>query len=821
MKEENNIKFWLFSFVPIAIAIFFNAILIVNNFEKIDLLETEKTNLSTKRINTNIGKHKDYESLLERLSKINFLNTSDFSKENANLIISYNALERSILSLDLEIEFIKQLVEKRKPLNDVKLQLLKKYTNLTKSFDFSILSQDTFQMIYEILGNNDFKKYSSKMYSKINQSIISLRKSRFTDINIVALQKMVESRNEDYTRAKDRLINLMNERITNNIEEIKERNNTLFVIEAIFLIILFMSLLMYIRSIKNKIDIKGEVSNIYKIFDKRIDIKTDKEAKELLTKIKKEIEKIKKEKDDSIEANKSKSEFLANMSHEIRTPLNGIIGFTELLRGTEIDDDQQEFIDIIEKSSESLLELINNILDLSKIESEKIEIEHIAFNPMEEFENAVEVYGPKAAEKEINIGFFIDPALNQPMKGDPTKIKEVIINLMSNAVKFTPEHGEINVEIKKIPSITPDTINVDFSVSDTGTGIPKEAQETIFEAFKQASSSITRQFGGTGLGLSISYKFIDLMGGKLTLESEEGKGTKFSFQIQFEKMMQVNQSLENKFNKYTIGLMEVFDTHKTQHLYLKKYLKYYGVNIVSFKTIKNLEQISKQDKISLILIDVEMLTDVELIELKESMKSGLIKQKVEFIAKAKKQARLDNLGIKYTKIIFEPLNDTKLKKTVLKNLNKIKKSSTNDSSDEEIDLDNTTNKLEKTTKILIAEDNLINQKLIMKTLSMFGLDMDIANNGEEAVKMRKENNYELIFMDINMPIMNGLEATKAILSWEEINKKPHVPIIALTANAIKGDRERFMQEGMDEYTTKPLKKEEIIQILNQFLNKDL
>ena len=280
--------------------------------------------------------------------------------------------------------------------------------------------------------------------------------------------------------------------------------------------------------------------------DTHINLQTTKGIAKAYQFLEKIISQTRKDKELAIEANKAKSMFLANMSHEIRTPLNGIVGFTELLKDSGLDEEQDEFVDIIEKSSENLLEIINNILDISKIESNKIEIEDIAFNAIEEFESAVDVYAVRASEKHIDLGCFIDPALEQPIKGDPTKIKEVIINLLSNAVKFTSASGTINIEIRKRES-EQGTTKISFEVQDSGIGVNAEQREKIFEAFGQADTSITRRYGGTGLGLTISSKFIDLMGGQLDLHSEPGKGTTFFFTLEFENVKSYKQTLKINF----------------------------------------------------------------------------------------------------------------------------------------------------------------------------------------------------------------------------------------------------------------------------------
>jgi len=812
-----DFKFIFLSIIPLLLLTVISGNFFMELNKENNILKEHLSKMNPKKLEGLSSKEKDYEALYDRLSKKEFIQKDNIEVET--YIIAYNIIEKSIISLDIEMEIIKDLYEKRVRLDDNNLELLKNYIQLSKSFNYDIVPAKIMQDVYEILGTASFQKQVSELYNKINKNIIALRKKNFTDINIKELSKLVEERNGKYTRTKILILSELKNRIEYKITKNENEILTLAIILGISILALVIVIVLRIKEEKEKVDIKEDIREIYNFFGKKVEVKTDKEAEELLTKIIDEIRELKEETTKAIEGSKTKSEFLANMSHEIRTPLNGIIGFTELLRGTELNEDQKEFIDIIEKSSESLLELINNILDISKIESDKIELENIPFNPIDEFENAVEVYGPRAAQKDINIGFFIDPALNQPVKGDPTKVKEVLINLMSNAVKFTPEKGEINVEIKKIPSMTEGKTTISFSVKDSGVGIPKEAQESIFEAFQQASSSVTREFGGTGLGLSISNKFIDLMGGKLELESEEGKGTKFSFVIEFDKEKETNRVLENKFKNYSLAVLDTLDIHKTQSKYLKDYLKYYGVKIETFKTIEDLERISKSGKSKLAIIDTELLTVPELIELKEKVASASITIKIDFISKAINKAKLDNLEIKYEKLIFEPLNNTKINNVILKNLKKY----TPDEEQPEEEIEEIVIEEEKQeeakTKILVAEDNKINQKLIKKTMEQFGFEIDLAENGLEALNKRKEGNYDIIFMDIDMPVMNGVEATHEILKWEEEYKQQHIPIIALTANAIKGDRERLMSEGLDEYTTKPLKKEEIVSILSRFLKE--
>jgi len=529
------------------------------------------------------------------------------------------------------------------------------------------------------------------------------------------------------------------------------------------------------------------------------------EAYALLERI---IEQTKRDKEAALEANEAKSMFLANMSHEIRTPLNGIVGFTELLKDTGLQEEQKEFVDIIEKSSENLLEIINNILDLSKIESNKLEIEDIIFNPIEEFESAVEVYAVRASEKHIDLGCFIDPSLEQPLKGDPTKIKEVLINLLSNAVKFTSSSGAINVDIRQLESEQEGITRIRFEVQDSGIGVTSEQKSKIFEAFSQADTSITRKYGGTGLGLTISSRFIELMGGQLDLHSEPGEGTTFFFTLDFEEVSTTKESLKDAFSSVNALILESSHKTKRQDKYLHEYLTYYGVSYTTFKDKTELENIQKQVGYDLLFVDYEYANEEELQEYANMPEELVLLTKSYFMRK------IDSMALDIFKTIYEPLNNTKLV-SALENYNNenFKAQKAKRAKRKKFDADSSRFK----ANVLVAEDNIINQKLIKRTLEDLGLTVDIASNGLEAFQKRKDGNYDLIFMDIQMPFLDGVEATQEILEYEEQYNQPHVPIIALTANALKGDRERFLKAGLDEYTTKPLVRVEIVTLLNHFL----
>ena len=517
------------------------------------------------------------------------------------------------------------------------------------------------------------------------------------------------------------------------------------------------------------------------------------------------IQQARRDRITAMEENEAKSLFLANMSHEIRTPMNGIIGFTELLKSTKLSDEQLEFANIIEKSSHNLLGIINNILDLSKIESNKVEVEHIAFDTHHEFDNTVDNFGVITAEKDIELFYFIDPEISPRLKGDPTKIKEILTNLLNNAVKFTEAGGAISVEIQKLTATQGDRSLIEFKVSDTGIGMSQAQLKKIFEPFTQADSSITRKYGGTGLGLTITKEYVEIMGGKLNVESEEGLGSTFSFTLPLEEIEEEEeQDYRHAFNAVTICRYHDERVARLNN-YLDRYAAYFGMRFLNFHSVPQLQEMLKDTACQAILIDYDRAPE----KIREALEH-LPEEDLFLVTRVTSRNELEQYGLPNENILYKPATFTKIL-GMLRTVTRYESTEHKSSGAPQVHT-------RYQGRVLVVEDNIINQKLVKNILEGLGLEVEIVNNGLEAFEKRRGNDYDLIFMDIQMPVMNGVEATHEILEYEEEEELPHIPIIALTANALKGDRERFLSEGMDEYISKPIEISELIYILNKFLH---
>ncbi len=552
--------------------------------------------------------------------------------------------------------------------------------------------------------------------------------------------------------------------------------------------------------------IEGILNKIidYALIEDTIDLGTTEGIDKTYSVIESTVDKIAIEKKKAERANAAKSIFLANMSHEIRTPINGIIGFTELLQKSNLGEEEKEYVDIIDKSTENLLEIINNILDLSKIESKKIELDEILFSPVEEFENAVDVYMPKVATKNINLSLLMDSGFDNYLLGDVIKVKEVLLNLISNAVKFTPENGQISVLIKNLSHKEDNKQKIYFEVSDSGIGISEDEMADIFDAFSQADSTITRKYGGTGLGLTISSNYVSLMGGKLEVSSKKGVGSNFYFTIELQKEKPLKSSQMNRFSSMKALIIKGKNKLLTETE--KAYMEYFGASAspISMEEFKQMKTIDAK----VIISQYASLKKEDFDAIKNADVPSIM------IFPTKFHTRLLDFKTENLFPTYEPINLTKFAKTLTEVAKKYHINITPQINDKQAVPRKRSNKIKR--EILIAEDNEINQKLLMKIIEGYDLNVTTAINGAEAVNAVKDKHFDLIFMDIAMPIMDGVSATKEILAYEKEQNKEHTPIIAVTANALKGDKERFLNDGLDDYIAKPAKQQDIRAILEKY-----
>jgi len=745
--------------------------------------------------------------------------TVQFNNEIETLTTSNQELNKYISSLSLQRDYLSYFIVKKEPLKTDEIDFLLNSKNNINSFNPQYIhDQDLKKEISTFIDKPTIKENNKQVTEAFKNLQNNLSDGQYQ----IGVEKWFELNNKQIDN-----LNVISNKIKSKLNsQLADHNQTQMIIFGLSIFAILLSLALGIIGYITRRELNHNMKDLEEIlnnaaveaesaFDepsisalKNIDLNSSKGMKDGYKFIELLIENAKSDKVEALEANESKSLFLANMSHEIRTPLNGIVGFTELLKSTDLNTEQIEFTNIIEKSSENLLSIINNILDLSKIESNKTELDMVIFDPIIEFESAIETYGVRASEKNIDLNLYLDPSIDKKLLGDSVKIKEVLINLLSNAIKFTDFGGKISIEIMKVSSIENQT-EISFSIKDNGVGMTKEQQLNVFAAFTQADVSITRKYGGTGLGLTISTKFLELMDSELKLESQKEKGTRFYFSILFEEVLESTElGMAPKLNDITICTFD-YDIPVQQDIYLSKYLEHYHIKSSTFTTPSDLKKYNLDKNLHSIWIDIDTCDDALL-----ETTNKLNLQKLVLLSSFSNRDRLEKLGLNTAKILYKPITPSK----VVQGL-----STVSPNSDETIVSSNTRkqstpfNSIQFQGKILVAEDNFINQKLIKQILLKYGVEVELANNGLEAFEKRKGDTYDLIFMDIQMPVMDGIEATHEILNYEIEEQLQHIPIVALTANALKGDRERFLDEGLDEYIPKPIETNELLFILRKFL----
>ena len=529
------------------------------------------------------------------------------------------------------------------------------------------------------------------------------------------------------------------------------------------------------------------------------------------------------QKEAAVQAAKAKADFLAMMSHEIRTPLNGVLGMTQLLAETELTPEQHKFLKIIEVSGETLLTVINDILDFSKIESGQLELEEQPINIRHCVENVCDLLSLKSQQKKVELLYQVEPDVPQLIMGDVTRLHQILINLLNNAVKFT-EAGEVLIHVKVQPPIEPEksseSLRVQFSVKDTGIGIPEDKLKRLFKPFYQVNST-SKKYGGTGLGLVICDKLVQLMAGKIEVESEENKGSTFSFTIPTQERKgnpepYLSQSVPELKNKRVF----LVSSNKTSQEILRKQCRHWGLLLNAASTgaevLKDWKtsHLGESDRPDVAIIDMN-LSDMDGLTLGLELQQSDIGKNIPFIfltTLPNHEKHSEAIAAIFNTYLLKPVKADRLFEALLNVLcnikpspqaNAIKKVTLNPNLAKTIPL-----------SILIAEDSSINQELLLIILQKMGYTADVVQNGLGAIEALEKHPYDIIFMDVQMPGMDGLAATRYILKHWSVTQRPK--IIAMTASAFQEDKQNCFDAGMNDYISKPIRIEQVQQMLENW-----